>query len=267
MNAILRLENVGIDRDGYAQLQNIDLLVPDGSTVALVGPSGGGKTTLLRVIMGLEVPTRGTVEVAGRQVAIAQRILVAAEQRRTAMVFQDLGLWPHMSVADHVEFALASRKYPKDRRSARRREILDWVGLAGRERQRPGTLSGGERQRVAIARALATDPLLLLFDEPLANLDVMLKCDLIALFRRLLAECNCTTIYVTHDPYEALALTDQLVVLEQGRITQCASFAALAAAPATPFVQALVEAVQRLPAAVNSYDRSVAPPFPRPLEE
>lgn len=240
MTAALQLEGVAVERDGHIVLDQIDLRVDAGATLALAGPSGSGKTTLLRVIVGLEAPTRGQVVLFDRTVATAHRVLVRTEERRIAMVFQDLGLWPHMSVDEHLQFALRAQAFPKvDRRSLVRR-MLQSVGLQGRELQKPATLSGGERQRLAIARALITEPSMLLLDEPLSNLDVVLKQELIALLLMLVRDRQTTTVLVTHDPHEAMALAHKLAVLEGGRIVQHGTAAELAHSPATAFVRALM---------------------------
>jgi ABC-type Fe3+/spermidine/putrescine transport system ATPase subunit len=156
------------------------------------------------------------------------------------MIFQDLGLWPHMSVSQHLAFALRAQGVRRDGWSGRIDPMLDAVGLSSRKSSRPGTLSGGERQRLAIARALVTQPRIVLFDEPLASIDVVLRDELLELFRNLLRAHGATAVCVTHDLTEALALTEEIGVLEQGRLIQRGPIAALRQAPASPFVQKLV---------------------------
>lgn len=245
MTAVLQLEGVSVERDGHVLLERIDLRVDAGSTLALTGPSGSGKTTLLRAIVGLEAPSHGNIVVAGRTVSASGRIHVPAEDRRIAIVFQDLGLWPHMSVGDHLRFALSGQRVPKVQRAGRVERMLRSVGLEGRDSQRPATLSGGERQRLAIARALVTDPSILLLDEPLSNLDIVLKDELLALLSTLLEPGEITAILVAHDPQEALALTREFAVLERGRIVQRGTMTELAYSPATPFVRALADGARR----------------------
>jgi len=246
MTAALQLEGVSLARDGRVLLDGVDLQVAEGSTLALVGPSGSGKTTLLRTILGLEVPSQGTIAVMGRTASTAGRIHVPAEDRRMAIAFQDLGLWPHMSVGEHLDFAFSGQRVPKADRAARIRRMLQSVGLEGRTRQRPATLSGGERQRLAIARALVTEPSIILLDEPFSNLDIVLKQELVALLAALIMERHITGILVSHDLEETLPLTREFAVLESGRIVQRDTAADLARSPRTPFVRALVAHTERI---------------------
>jgi ABC-type Fe3+/spermidine/putrescine transport system ATPase subunit len=239
MTPRLELAGISLDRSGVRLLEDIDLRLEAGAILALTGPSGSGKTTLLRTIVGLETPSRGQVSILGRTVAVAGRTHVAAEGRNVGMVFQDLGLWPHMSIREHMHFVLQARRTSKAGRAASVRQALASVGLDGREHQRPATLSGGERQRLAIARALVADPSIFLLDEPFSNLDVVLKRELIALLSTLLKNRETTSILVTHDPREALPLTSDFAVMEQGRIVQRGTLADLAHSPATAFIRAL----------------------------
>lgn len=156
-------------------------------------------------------------------------------------MFQDLALWPHLSVAGNLRFVLRSRKVPRHEQSERIKDVLDRVGLAGKEKRYPGELSGGERQRVAIARALVTSPSAVLLDEPLASLDVALKAEILGLLRSLLRGGDAAVLYVTHDPREAARLSDHLAVLESGRIVQEGRLHALRANPATAFVERVLD--------------------------
>jgi iron(III) transport system ATP-binding protein len=239
MTPLLKLEGVSVERGGRLLLDDLTLEIQSRTILALTGPSGSGKTTLLRVIVGLEPPSRGRVLLFGKYVSDSSRILTPPEDRRIAMVFQDLGLWPHMNVAEHLAFPLAAQRVHRSERAARIGRMLRSVGLEGLERQRPATLSGGERQRLAIARALVINPQIVLLDEPLANVDVVLKSELLGLFRGLMHEHAATAICVTHNPWEALALTHDFAVLERGRIVQRGDFGDLRRAPATDFVQSL----------------------------
>ncbi len=205
--------------EGRPVLAGVDLDAADGRLLVLLGRSGAGKSTLLRLVAGLDAPDAGRIEVGG--VAVADPVVrVPAERRGIGMVFQSLELWPHMTVAENVAFGLPGR--PRGRAAlahARVREICDQVGLSeALRRRRPPTLSGGERQRAAIARALAPSPRVLLYDEPLANLDPERRADVRRLVRRLRAETACTVIYVTHDAAEALEMGDEVAVLEEGRV-------------------------------------------------
>lgn len=219
----------------------VDLTVEPGQVLGVIGPNGSGKTTLLRALAGLTSVTDGRISL-GEQVLDCSRpdVFVAPEQRPIGYVFQNYRLFPHLSVRDNVAFS------PRCRRAGRResRRIADhWLerlhltDLAGRK---PAELSGGQAQRVALARALAADPGLLLLDEPLAALDAKTKLEIRAELRRHLTEFPGPTLLVTHDPLEAMVMTDRLVVIEDGRIVQRGEPAAVARRPATQYVARLV---------------------------
>ena len=191
---------------------------------------------------------RGDIRIDGVTVSAAGRILVPPEQRRLAIVFQDLALWPHLSVAGNLEFGLRAAGVAASERRQRVDTMLDRVGLAAQRDSLPAMLSGGERQRVAIARALVQRPRAVLLDEPLANLDVALKAELLDLFRDVLRRDRVTTILVTHDPIEACALADRIAMLEGGAISQIAPASNLVA-DSRPFTNAFVGALRRFIAA------------------
>ncbi len=241
MSAVLMLDRVSLGYRGTPVLADVSLSVQDGETVALVGPSGSGKTTVLRTILGLAVPEAGAVVIDGRPASAEGRLLVPPEERNLAVVFQDLALWPHFTVHGNLSFVLESGGVPRSERERRIAEVLARVGLEGKARRHPAELSGGERQRVAIARALVLDPRAVLLDEPLSNLDVGLKLELLELFRTLFAERQTAVLYVAHDPREAARLARQMVVLEGGRVIQRASFAELRARPASRFVERMLQ--------------------------
>jgi iron(III) transport system ATP-binding protein len=241
MPPVIELVDVAARRGPAQVLERVSLSIGAGEVLALAGPSGAGKSTLLRLVLGLDAPSAGEVRLRGRTVSRERRIVVPPEERGLGMVFQDLALWPHFSVHENLAFGLSARDVPRSAREARIAEALRAVGLAAAARRKPGDLSGGERQRVAIARALVTEPDAVLFDEPLANLDVALKRDLCGLLRRLLHERHVSALYVTHDPREAAALADRIAILEAGRVTQVGTATELRAAPLTPFVRAFTE--------------------------
>jgi iron(III) transport system ATP-binding protein len=222
-------------------VSEFDLSLAFGERVALLGPSGSGKSTLLRLMLGFEAPQHGAVLVRGALASRDGRILIPPEERQLSVVFQDLALWPHLSVHRNLAFALASKRLPRSERSAKVRELLGRIGLAGRERCHPEELSGGERQRVAIARALIVEPTAILLDEPLSNLDVSLRRELLALFRELFAERSCAVLHVTHDLREAAALAGRIVIMENGTKVQEGTLEELRTRPASRFVQALLE--------------------------
>jgi ABC-type sugar transport system ATPase subunit len=245
MMPVLEATNLTLVHGATRVLDGLSLSIAAGEVVVVAGPSGSGKTTLLRVLLGLVPPDTGTVRQKGRTVSEGGRILVPPEDRDLAVVFQDLALWPHLTVRDNLAFGLNARGIPSEIRTEKIRDALLLVGLANHADRYPGQLSGGERQRVAIARALVLDPEAIFFDEPLSNLDVALKSELLVLLRKLLHEERRTAIYVTHDPREAVLLADRIAVLEQGMITQLGTLEELRTAPATRFVQAFVEEMRR----------------------
>ncbi len=241
MTVAFTLEDVSLRYGAHRVLDHLSMSVPAGRMAALVGPSGGGKTSVLRLLLGLVAPQGGRVLVGERPVSVAGRVVVPPEERGLAVVFQDLALWPHLTVYGNLEFVLASARVPRASRGERIRDMLGRVGLAGKERRHPGDLSGGERQRVAIARALVSEPRAVLLDEPLANLDTSLKRELLDVFRALIKERSTTALYVTHDVREAAALGDSIAVLEGGRVVQEGTLAELRRLPASAFVEGVLE--------------------------
>jgi iron(III) transport system ATP-binding protein len=220
-----------------AVLKGIDIALGRGKTLALLGPSGCGKTTLLRLVAGLLAPSKGSVSIAGNVVAdAATGAFAPPEKRNLGMVFQDYALWPHMTVGGNVAFPLEMRGVGRADRQARTMRALDRVGLSAFADRRPSDLSGGQQQRVAIARAIVAEPQLILFDEPLSNLDRELRENMVGELAELIASLGLTAIYVTHDHSEALTLADQVAVMRAGHVEQLASPDALIASPATPEV-------------------------------
>ncbi|MBM3523778.1 MAG: ABC transporter ATP-binding protein [Alphaproteobacteria bacterium] len=200
----------------------VDLDVAPGEFLAVLGPSGCGKTTLLRLVAGFESPDAGEITLGGRVVA-SPRGVVPPEERRAGVVFQSYALWPHMSVARNVGYALEIAGQTAAERERRVDAALSLVGLAGFGARAPNALSGGQRQRVALARCLAMSPDVLLLDEPLANLDAHLRAAMIEEFRAAHARTGLTTIYITHDQAEAMALATRVAVMFDGRIVQAAT--------------------------------------------
>ncbi|MBW6423950.1 ABC transporter ATP-binding protein [Rhizobium sp. XQZ8] len=218
-------------------LKGIDISLVRGKTLALLGPSGCGKTTLLRLVAGLLAPTKGSISIAGQVVAdAASGAFAPPEKRNLGMVFQDYALWPHLTVGGNVSFPLEMRGIGKADRRARTMRALERVGLQAYADRRPSDLSGGQQQRVAIARAIVAEPQLILFDEPLSNLDRELRENMVGELAELIATLGLTAIYVTHDHSEALTLADDVAVMRGGLIEQLASPDELIDRPATPEV-------------------------------
>lgn len=200
-------------------LAKIDIEVEPGTFLVLLGPSGSGKTTLLRCIAGIERPSAGVIRI-GDQTMVGPGKFVPPEKRGLAMVFQDYALWPHLSVARNVGFSLHNSPRPKYERVRLVNDLLERVGITALASRYPNQLSGGEQQRVALARALAADVGLILFDEPLSNLDTDRREQLRIEIATLTREAGSTAIYITHDQSEAFALADQVGILDQGRLVQ-----------------------------------------------
>jgi|BarGraIncu00222A_1022003.scaffolds.fasta_scaffold00411_2 putative spermidine/putrescine transport system ATP-binding protein len=227
-------------------LDGFTLDIAPGEFVALLGPSGCGKTTALRVLAGLEDADSGRVEVGGKDITS-----VPTSARDMGMVFQAYSLFPHMTARQNVEFGLQLRRIPSARRRARASEMLDLVELSDHADRYAHQLSGGQQQRVALARALAIEPQVLLLDEPLSALDAKVRAQLRDEIRRIQLEVGTTTLFVTHDQEEALAVADRVGVMRAGNLEQLASPHALYARPATPFVADFVGLTNRLRATVE----------------
>jgi sulfate transport system ATP-binding protein len=225
----------------FVALDDVSLEVRDGSLTALLGPSGGGKSTLLRVIAGLEVPDSGTVRIGGED---ATR--TPPQRRNVGFVFQHYAAFKHMTVAKNVAFGLTIRKRPKDEIDARVGELLRLVHLDGFAHRYPSQLSGGQRQRMALARALAVQPKVLLLDEPFGALDATVRKELRAWLRRLHDEVHVTTVFVTHDQEEAMEVAEQIVVLDHGRIEQVGTPRDLYERPANDFVMRFIGPVSEI---------------------
>jgi len=212
-------------------LHQLDLDVANGECVALLGASGCGKSTALRLIAGLDHPDQGSIRIND-----AEMVDVPAERRRVGMVFQSYALFPHLNVWENLELGLRMRGGSAGARDERIRSVLEVLQLSGQARQRPSQLSGGQRQRVALARALLRDPLVYLLDEPMSNLDAQLREDLRPQLRRLMIGGEQPVVYVTHDQQEAMALADRIAVMREGRIEQIGTPRELYLQPASTYV-------------------------------
>jgi sulfate transport system ATP-binding protein len=225
----------------YLALDDVSVSVPDGSLTALLGPSGSGKSTLLRVIAGLERPDSGNVLI-GREDVTSK----PARSRGVGFVFQHYAAFKHMTVSDNVALGLTVRKKPKAEKQAKVKELLDLVGLGHLGDRYPSQLSGGQRQRMALARALAVEPQVLLLDEPFGALDARVREELRRWLRRLHDDVHVTTIFVTHDQEEAMEISEQIVVVNEGRIEQSSSPGEIYDNPASQFVMGFVGPVTRV---------------------
>jgi putative spermidine/putrescine transport system ATP-binding protein len=227
-------------------LDNLDLTVHPGELIALLGPSGCGKTTTLRLLAGLEDAETGRINVAGLDIT-----RLPASKRDMGMVFQAYSLFPHMTVQQNVAFGLRLRKISSEKRDQRALEMLELVDLGTQADRYPHQISGGQQQRVALARALAIEPQVLLLDEPLSALDAKVRAQLRDQIRRIQLEVGITTLFVTHDQEEALAIADRVGVMRAGRLEQLAPPTEVYSRPATPFVAEFVGLSNRLAGSVT----------------
>jgi multiple sugar transport system ATP-binding protein len=233
--AEIRIEGVVKRFGAMTVLHDVSLVVEDGHFVALLGPSGCGKTTLLRIIAGLETQTSGRVLIGGRDMSG-----LAPRARGLAMVFQNYAVFPHLTVRENIGFGLAMQRAPAARIARRVDHATELMQIEPLLDRYPAQLSGGQRQRVAVARALAVEPQVLLMDEPLSNLDALLRLEMRAQLKSVLSEAGTTTIYVTHDQTEAMGLADRIAVMHQGRIVQEAAPTEVYRHPGNVFVGGFV---------------------------
>ena len=250
--AVVRLERLtkefrSPEGRGVVAVDDVSMELAGGSFVTLLGPSGCGKTTTLRMIAGFETPTSGRVLVDG--VDVSRR---TPDKREMGMVFQSYALFPHLNVFENVAYGLRLRRRSGTALRAAVEETLALVGLTGLGQRRPSELSGGQQQRVALARAMAIEPRVLLFDEPLSNLDAKLRVSLRSEIRRIQQTLGITSVYVTHDQSEAMALSDVVVVMNAGRVEQAGSPDQVYRRPATRFVADFIGRANFVPAVVES---------------
>lgn len=205
----------GQSRKSVLAVDDVSLEIPSGQFVTLLGPSGCGKTTILRMIAGFEAPSSGDISIGGERITD-----VSPDRRDTAMVFQSYALFPHLSIQENIAYGLKIKKINHSEIKNRVEEMLNLVGLSGLETRCPNQLSGGQQQRVALARALIMQPSVLLFDEPLSNLDAKLRVQMRGEIRRLQRKMGITSIYVTHDQAEAMSMSDRIVIMKSGKLEQ-----------------------------------------------
>jgi len=246
---VAHLELVALTKryDSLAAVDGFSLDAAQGECIALLGPSGCGKTTTLRMVAGFVGPDAGEIRLAGRRIDRDP-----PHRRNIGMMFQAYALFPHMGAAENVGFGLEMRGLGRAERDRRVAEALALVGLTGMEDRYPAQLSGGQQQRVALARALVTEPDLLLLDEPLSNLDAGLRAEMRAEIARLRARLPITTLFVTHDQEEAMALADRIAVMNRGRLMECAAPRVLAEAPRHVFTAGFLGARTVLPGRVEA---------------
>jgi putative spermidine/putrescine transport system ATP-binding protein len=243
--AYLELSGVRKEFGESVAVHGFDLAVDEGEFVSFLGPSGCGKTTTLRMIAGFELPTAGTIRIAGDDIS-----RMPPNQRNVGMVFQSYALFPNMSVEDNIAFGLRMRKEPKAAIRSRVAELLELIHLPTAAGKYPYELSGGMQQRVALARALAIRPRVLLLDEPLSALDAKIRLSLRQEIRAIQRQLGITTVYVTHDQEEALSLSDRVVVMSQGRMEQVGTPFQIYNTPSTEFVARFVGTLNILPGRV-----------------
>jgi multiple sugar transport system ATP-binding protein len=219
----------------FTALHSVDLTIADQEFLVLLGASGCGKTTLLRIVAGLETPSQGEVWIGGRRVDH-----LPPRDRGIAMVFQNYAVFPHLTVYENIAFGLRMKKLPQDEVDRRVRRTAELIHIEQLLERYSGQLSGGQRQRVAVARALAMQPDVILMDEPLSNLDALLRLEMRAELKGVLAASKTTTVYVTHDQVEAMSLADRIAVMHQGRIVQAASPVEVYRNPAARFVGSFI---------------------------
>lgn len=230
------VENISKKFGSFQALDKVNLEIKNGSLVGLLGPSGSGKSTLLRILAGLEKPDSGRIWLEGKD---ATRIKL--QEREIGLVFQNYALFPQLTVYENIAFGLDVKKIPYNLKKNRVHELLKLMQLENFGECYPNQLSGGQRQRVALARALAIEPKVLLLDEPFAALDAKIRKQLRYWLRELHQQISVTTIFVTHDHYEAMELAQEIVILENGKILQTGTAQELSDHPITPFVKNFLE--------------------------
>ncbi|BAY35041.1 sulfate ABC transporter ATPase subunit (plasmid) [Nostoc carneum NIES-2107] len=242
------VENVSKNFGSFKAIEQVNLEVKTGSLVALLGPSGSGKSTLLRLIAGLELPDTGKIYLTGKDATYQ-----SVQDRNIGFVFQHYALFKHRTVRENISFGLEIRKVPAKKIQGRVEQLLELVQLTGLGDRYPSQLSGGQRQRVALARALAVEPEVLLLDEPFGALDAKVRKDLRAWLRRLHDEVHVTTVFVTHDQEEAMEVSDEIVVMNKGRVEQVGTPAEIYDHPASAFVMSFIGPVNVLPSSSSIF--------------
>ncbi|OCP18310.1 MULTISPECIES: ABC transporter ATP-binding protein [unclassified Ensifer] len=233
----IKIRNLVKRFGAFTAVKDVNISVPAGSFLVLVGPSGCGKSTLLRMLAGLEGPSEGEIAFVGQTVSSgAGGVIADAGRRNAGLVFQSYALWPHMTVAGNIAWPLKVARWPRERRDRRVKEVLALLGIGALAERYPAEISGGQQQRVAIARTIAPEPSILLFDEPLSNLDAKLRIEMRSELMRIHRATGATSVYVTHDQVEAMTMATHVAVLNNGRVEQFGKPIDLLRNPATTFV-------------------------------
>ncbi len=253
---LLEIKDIAKRYESHQALRGVSLDMRKGEIISVLGPSGCGKSTLLQLIAGLALPDSGEIRLDG-DVISSSRGMRPPEKRGVNMVFQDYALWPHLSVFDNIAYGLRYRRM--DRVDMRKRigELLEMLQLAGLEKRLPPQLSGGQQQRVAIARALATQPRLLLLDEPLSNLDMRLRIEMRTEMAYLFRQLGTSVFHVTHDPEEAFAMADRLLIMRSGEVDQIGTPSDCYSLPASRWAAALLGAINRIEGTIVRTARGV----------
>lgn len=236
---MIKLQDLCKDFGGVEAVRDVSLEVPAGAFLVLVGPSGCGKSTVLRMLAGLESPSGGSISFNRKVVSGSSRLVDPAE-RNAGLVFQSYALWPHMTVAGNVDWPLKVARWSAARRRERVDEVLSMLGISALAARYPGEISGGQQQRVAIARMIAPKPGILLFDEPLSNLDAKLRIEMRTELLRVHRATGATSVYVTHDQVEAMTMASHVAVMNRGRVEQFGPPLELVRRPATAFVATFI---------------------------
>jgi ABC-type Fe3+/spermidine/putrescine transport system ATPase subunit len=234
---MIELKNITKKYKNAVAVDNVSLKIEPKESVVFAGMSGSGKTTLLRLIAGFEAPDSGEIQIRGQCASKPHKIIVPPNRRGIGMIFQDLALWPHLSVLENLEFGLKARGLKKTERKQKIEIISDLIKLNGHLSRYPQSLSGGEKQRVALARTLVLEPDIMLMDEPLSNLDTVLKDEFQNLITSLVKRLKLVLLYVTHDRDEALAVADRIAVMSEGSLVQTGTANDLLENPKTDFVK------------------------------
>lgn len=255
----LDVKNLRKSFDKREIVKGISFEVEKGRLLALLGPSGCGKTTTLRMIAGLEVPDDGEIRIEGTLANQGRKTLIPQKQRHIGMVFQDLALWPHMTVYENIEFGLKALGLVKVERKKRIEAVLSKINMQKYAREYPARLSGGQQQLIAIARAIVTKPKLLLMDEPLSNIDIKLRENIRQEIRRIQQETQITTIYITHDQEDALLLATKVSVMNAGMLEQTGSPEEIYSSPSSLFVAGFVGESNIITIRISGRDRILTP--------